>query len=110
MTNDREEIKKRDEKLPGYQSNPPSEDIFNKYDLDENVDPDNPFEQKDPLERDTNKFSDDLALGELDVPGSELDDDMEIVGNEDEENNYYSLGSDDNESLEDDSSRLDYTR
>ncbi|GAO41588.1 hypothetical protein [Flavihumibacter petaseus] len=30
----------------------------------------------------------------LDVPGSELDDDMEDIGEEDEENNYYSLGGD----------------
>jgi hypothetical protein len=29
---------------------------------------------------------------ELDIPGAELDDDMEETGNEDEENNYYSLG------------------
>jgi len=31
----------------------------------------------------------------LDVPGSELDDAQEKVGNKDEENNYYSLGGDD---------------
>jgi hypothetical protein len=30
----------------------------------------------------------------LDVPGSELDDEMEDLGEEDEENNYYSLGGD----------------
>ncbi len=36
---------------------------------------------------------DDLSEG-LDVPGSELDDDMEDIGEEDEENNYYSLGGD----------------
>jgi hypothetical protein len=34
---------------------------------------------------------------DLDVPGSELDDNKEIFGNEDEENNFYSLGSDRNE-------------
>lgn len=31
---------------------------------------------------------------DLDVPGSELDDENEDVGEEDEENNYYSLGGD----------------
>ncbi|MBL7718679.1 MAG: hypothetical protein JNL72_07575 [Flavipsychrobacter sp.] len=36
----------------------------------------------------------------LDVPGSELDDENEQIGEEDEENNYYSLGSDANDSLE----------
>ena len=37
----------------------------------------------------------------LDVPGSELDDDNEILGSEDEENNSYSLGSDSKADLED---------
>ena len=38
------------------------------------------------------------ATGEdLIVPGSEDDDSMEDIGEEDEENNYYSLGSDDND-------------
>ncbi|HET9054714.1 MAG TPA: hypothetical protein VFM90_11100, partial [Cyclobacteriaceae bacterium] len=34
----------------------------------------------------------DFSGKELDVPGSELDDDQEAVGTEDEENNSYSLG------------------
>jgi len=38
----------------------------------------------------------------LDVPGAELDDDMEIIGSEDEENNYYSLGGDEHDDLEED--------
>jgi hypothetical protein len=36
----------------------------------------------------------------LDIPGRNLDDDQEDRGNEDEENNHYSLGSDDNDQLE----------
>lgn len=36
----------------------------------------------------------DMAGGDLDVPGTELDDAGEEVGSEDEENNYYSLGGD----------------
>lgn len=36
----------------------------------------------------------------LDIPGSELDDANEQIGEEDEENNYYSLGSDNNDNLE----------
>ncbi len=36
----------------------------------------------------------DFAGSELDVPGSELDDADEATGNEDEENNSYSLGGD----------------
>lgn len=37
----------------------------------------------------------------LDVPGSELDDDNEVLGSEDEENNSYSLGGDSKADLED---------
>ncbi|MDP4148194.1 MAG: hypothetical protein Q8927_11345 [Bacteroidota bacterium] len=36
----------------------------------------------------------------LDVPGSELDDPDEEIGEEDEENNYYSLGGEDHQDLE----------
>lgn len=37
---------------------------------------------------------------DLDVPGSEGDDGNENIGEEDEENNYYSLGGDDKSTLE----------
>jgi len=37
---------------------------------------------------------------DLDIPGAELDDANENVGEEDEENNYYSLGGDNHEDLE----------
>lgn len=37
---------------------------------------------------------------DLDVPGESLDDENEKIGEEDEENNEYSLGSGDNDSLE----------
>ena len=47
------------------------------------------------------KEEDESPLSEgLDVPGSELDDADEIIGEEDEENNYYSLGGDDHNDLE----------
>lgn len=39
---------------------------------------------------------------DLDVPGSETDDGNENIGEEDEENNYYSLGGDRHENLEED--------
>src|SRR5689334_19933968 len=45
------------------------------------------------------------TLGEgLDIPGAELDDDNEKIGEEDEENNYYSLGGENHEDLEEDRS------
>jgi hypothetical protein len=39
---------------------------------------------------------------DLDIPGTELDDANEEIGEEDEENNYYSLGGDRHESQEED--------
>lgn len=39
---------------------------------------------------------------DLDIPGAELDDSDEVIGEEDEENNYYSLGGDDHNDLEED--------
>ena len=42
--------------------------------------------------------------GDLDVPGADLDDESEELGEEDEENNYYSLGGDRHENLEEDQS------
>ncbi len=47
-------------------------------------------------------FYDDMSGGDLDIPGSELDDQQESVGSEDEENNYYSLGGDNHNDLEED--------
>ena len=41
---------------------------------------------------------------DLDVPGSDLDDKEEALGEEDEENNYYSIGGDRHENLEEDQS------
>jgi hypothetical protein len=46
----------------------------------------------------------DFAGEDLDIPGSEQDDDQEAVGSEDEENNSYSLGGDNHENLEEDPS------
>jgi hypothetical protein len=43
----------------------------------------------------------DISLeGDLDIPGAELDDTDESIGEEDEENNSYSIGGDDHNDLE----------
>lgn len=44
--------------------------------------------------------SNDELNTDLDIPGSELDDENEEIGEEDEENNYYSLGGDRHENLD----------
>lgn len=46
-------------------------------------------------------FDKNITGSDLDVPGAELDDDQENIGEEDEENNDYSLGADDDETSED---------
>jgi hypothetical protein len=48
---------------------------------------------------DAELFSNQMG-SDLDVPGSELDDAAELTGNEDEENNYYSIGGDNHHELE----------
>ena len=91
--------------LPGYPVYPASEDIYaNSREV--NLDPDDIFSAKTPNERagtDNEKdFDEDESGDDLDVPGSELDDVQEEIGSEDEENNYYSLGGDDHNDLEED--------
>ncbi len=58
---------------------------------------------EDDYPKETNAVGSDEGPGEdLDVPGAELDDADEAIGEEDEENNYYSLGGDDHDDLEED--------
>jgi len=47
----------------------------------------------DPL-NEVSSLKSDVSGSDLDVPGAEADDDNEAIGEEDEENNYYSLGGD----------------
>ena len=93
--------------FPGYPMYPASEDIFNKGTEMQEIDPEDTTKIKLSTEEefDTNNekdFEDDPSGGDLDVPGAELDDAMEAIGSEDEENNYYSLGGDDHNDLEED--------
>ena len=84
----------------GYPGYPPKDDIYLKSALIQDTDPADPSIQKitnqETRSGEANELNDlgDLSGNDLDVPGSELDDADEITGNEDEENNLYSLGSD----------------
>lgn len=96
----------RGEQFPGYPSYPPEDDIYSKETEESDLDPDNPGQLKAPNEppdapNEKNELND-FAGSDLDVPGSEADDAQEAIGSEDEENNYYSLGGDDKEGLEED--------
>ena len=75
-------------------SYPAQEDIYNKGIEEVDIDPEDTSKLKVPNEMDTDK------IDELDIPGTELDDEEENIGNEDEENNYYSLGGDNHNSLD----------
>lgn len=99
----------------GYPLYPPSEDIYNRFKEEKNIDPEDPTKSKEPLEEneveseeDPELLPDDDLRGEdLDVPGAELDDEQEEIGSEDEENNYYSIGGDNHHDLEEDDGLLD---
>lgn len=98
------ESSKSEKEFPGYPKYAPSEDIYNQFQKEEDIDPENIGKMKVPNESpDTmneKDFDDDLVGDDLDVPGSELDDMGEKVGSEDEENNYYSIGGDNHNDLE----------
>lgn len=98
------ESSKIDKELPGYPKYAPSEDIYNQFKEEQDIDPENIGRNKVPNElADTmneKDFNEDLVGDDLDVPGSELDDMEENIGNEDEENNYYSIGGDNHNDLE----------
>ncbi|MFZ4724077.1 MAG: hypothetical protein ACOYMD_01380 [Paludibacter sp.] len=83
--------------LPGYPSYPESEDIYNQYKEEEEINPEDISkikENEEMTENNQKDFSDDFSGSDLDVPGSELDDNQEEIGSEDEENNLYSMGGD----------------
>lgn len=77
---------------------PPSEDIYKKAKEEKNINPEDISKKKttndEPGTANEKNFESNPSGNDLDVPGSELDDQQEDVGNEDEENNFYSLGGD----------------
>ena len=82
-----------------------SDDIYNKA-SEEDMDPEDVYKEKIPNENpgrlNEKDFDEDIAGGDLDIPGAELDDEQEDIGSEDEENNYYSLGGDNHNDLDED--------
>ena len=94
--------------LPGYPAYPSSEDIYSNYVEERDINPEDISRTKEFVKKHSGgtghgkDFDDDVPGSDLDIPGSELDDNMEFIGSEDEENNYYSLGGDDHDNLEED--------
>ncbi|MBG6109696.1 hypothetical protein H4V97_003048 [Flavobacterium sp. CG_23.5] len=102
MKSDKEDINK----VPDSLLYPPSEDIYNKFHKESDINPEDISKKKIPVEIDNvtefneKDFEDDVSGGDLDIPGSELDNDEENIGSEDEENNYYSIGGDNHSDLD----------
>jgi len=78
--------------LPVYKK---EDDIYSR-EKEEPLDDDENISKKSPVTKGRS-----LDDG-LDIPGAELDDTDEVVGEEDEENNYYSLGGENHDDLEED--------
>lgn len=101
-----------EEKNPGYPTYPEGEDIYIRYEERKDVNPEGISNAKGLNENDKSTagkdfYSEtDITGSDLDIPGSELDDDEENIGSEDEENNYYSLGGDDHNNLDEDRDEL----
>lgn len=76
---------------------PDKEDIYNRAKEEKFIDEDDPFNKH--IAKNENRPGEDL-----DIPGAELDDELESIGEEDEENNYYSIGGDNHENLDEDQS------
>jgi hypothetical protein len=92
--------------FPGYPAYADSDDVYSKDEEQEDINPEDISKTKE-LENNFGKnnekdFNDDVSGDDLDIPGSEFDDDEEKIGNEDEENEYYSLGGDDHNDLDED--------
>ena len=104
---ERDVEKYEDDNQRGYPHYPESEDIYESFEKKSEVNPEDISKTKAATNNNVvrQKALDKkhkLSGKDLDVPGSELDDAQEIIGKEDEENNYYSLGGDDHDDLEED--------
>lgn len=102
----RHKSSKEKHNLSGYPEYPGDEDIYNKYREEKDINPEDISKTKESdysirkkAEIDPN---DDESGDDLDIPGAELDDEQESIGSEDEENNYYSIGGDNHDDLEED--------
>jgi hypothetical protein len=105
-------VNEEKDNLQEYPLYPDSEDIYNKSRKEENLDPEDISKVKKSV-RDNKVVSDidqeyneNESGSDLDIPGSELDDEQEMIGSEDEENNYYSLGGDDHNDLDEDKDEM----
>jgi hypothetical protein len=99
-------IENSNKTFPDYQIYPSSEDIYNTDKEETEIDPEEVSKTKTSNANDgkynEKNFNQDKSGADLDIPGSELDDEQENIGSEDEENNGYSIGGDNHDNLEED--------
>ncbi|MGB3007620.1 MAG: hypothetical protein WBC06_13980 [Chitinophagaceae bacterium] len=90
--------------IPASLNYSPEDDIYNKSHKEQDINPDDfsVITGSNEWEAGMNEkdFNEDMSGSDLDIPGAELDDINEEIGEEDEENNYYSLGGDNHSNLE----------
>ncbi|WP_396171258.1 hypothetical protein [Flavobacterium sp.] len=104
LPNDKNEIILNKDGYPKY---PQKNDTYNQFVKEFDIDPED-ISKKKPLviDEDPEWYERDTDLenpgDKLDVPGSDLDDEQEDIGSEDEENNFYSIGGDHHNDLEED--------
>jgi len=87
----------------GYPLYPENEDIYIKFKKEISLDPENitRFKEQEIFGKVNEKdFLEDETGNDLDIPGLESDGNEDVIGIEDEENNYFSLGGDDHMDLE----------
>lgn len=95
-----------DSKITDFLEYPPSKDIFCQGVKEEDIDPNDTSKMKEGIDQKIVKLPNELDFEnvitgkDLDVPGSGLDNEMEQIGSEDEENNYYSIGGNNHHDLE----------
>lgn len=98
---------KENNDFPGYPIYPGSDDIYDNA-MEEDLNPEDLTKMKNHKDkkgkRNEKDFYEDVTGEDLDVPGSAADEAKENSGSEDEENNYYSLGGDDHNDLDEDRS------
>ena len=87
----------------GYPVYPESEDIYNRFRKERSIDPEDIIKSKELVitrKESEVDLSENFTADDLDIPGIVVDDVEEVIGMEDEENNFYSLGGDDHIDLE----------
>ena len=105
METNKKNTAKDENQIPDFLNYPPSEDIYNMGKEEKDIDPEDPTKKKTfdapnslaPSSEET----DNAHLGsDLDIPGVEFDNWQVDIANEDEENDYYSIGGDNHTDLE----------